>query len=216
MFHCSIIWKYLDGLSHVYVGEVLWAHESGYRNPGPHHFSLSTFSCDLTWLLNGLELEPHNLWNEDGKGLPTLPGCCKLTIGVKLFWESLLLFSCSVVPDYFATSCTVARQAPLSMEFPRQEYWSGLPFPSPGVLPNLGIKPRQADSLSLSHQGNPWKWLGAVKQCKVRQDERWGFLLDVWACDWGATTAWFWAWFLVYTYPVPHGWRVSLSPMVSS
>ena len=36
---------------------------------------------------------------------------------------------------------TVAHQAPLSMGFSRQEYWSGLPFPSPGDLPNPGIKP---------------------------------------------------------------------------
>ena len=41
-----------------------------------------------------------------------------------------------------ATPWTVARQAPLSMGFSRQEYWSGLPFPSPGDLPNPGIKPR--------------------------------------------------------------------------
>ena len=41
----------------------------------------------------------------------------------------------------FATPWTVAHQAPLSMEFSRQEYWSGLPFPSPGYLPNPGIKP---------------------------------------------------------------------------
>ena len=49
------------------------------------------------------------------------------------------------------TLWTVACQAPLSMEFSRQEYWSGLPFPSPGDLTDLGIKPRspalQADSL---------------------------------------------------------------------
>ena len=45
----------------------------------------------------------------------------------------------------------VAHQAPLSMEFSRQEYWSGLPFPTPGDLPDPGIKPGspalQADSL---------------------------------------------------------------------
>ena len=40
----------------------------------------------------------------------------------------------------FATPWTVARQAPLSMVFPRQEYWRGLPFPSPGNLPDLGIE----------------------------------------------------------------------------
>ena len=53
--------------------------------------------------------------------------------------------------DFFATGRTIAHQAPLSMRFPRQEYWSGLPFHSPGDLPDPGIKPIspawQADSL---------------------------------------------------------------------
>ena len=53
----------------------------------------------------------------------------------------LLLFSHSVMSDSFATPWTVAHQAPLSMGFPRQEHWSGLPFPSPGDLPDPGIKP---------------------------------------------------------------------------
>ena len=51
---------------------------------------------------------------------------------------------------FFATPWTVAYQAPLSMGFSRQEYWSGLPFPSPGDLPYPGSKPRsptlQADA----------------------------------------------------------------------
>ena len=51
----------------------------------------------------------------------------------------------------FATPWTVAYKAPLSMEFTRKEYWSGLPFPSPGDLPNPGIEPGspalQADAL---------------------------------------------------------------------
>ena len=51
----------------------------------------------------------------------------------------------------FAISWTLACQAPLSMKFSRQEYWSGLPFPTPGDLPNPGIEPRsptlQADYL---------------------------------------------------------------------
>ena len=42
----------------------------------------------------------------------------------------------------FATPWTVAHRAPLSMGFSRQEYWSGLPFPSPGDLPEPGIEPR--------------------------------------------------------------------------
>ena len=41
----------------------------------------------------------------------------------------------------FVTPWTVAPQSPLSMGFSRQEYWSGLPFPSPGDLPNPGIEP---------------------------------------------------------------------------
>ena len=51
----------------------------------------------------------------------------------------------------FATQWPAAHQAPLSMGFSRQEYWSGLPFPSPGNLPNPGIEPvsaaLRADSL---------------------------------------------------------------------
>ena len=42
----------------------------------------------------------------------------------------------------FATPWAVAHQAPLSMEFSRQEYWSGLPFPFPGDLPDPEIEPR--------------------------------------------------------------------------
>jgi len=41
----------------------------------------------------------------------------------------------------FVTPLTIARQAPLSVGFPRQEYWSGLPFPSPGDLPDPGTEP---------------------------------------------------------------------------
>ena len=59
----------------------------------------------------------------------------------------------------FVTLWTVARQAPLSMGFPRQGYWSGSPFPAPGDLPDPGIKlttpALQGDSLPLSHLGSP-------------------------------------------------------------
>ena len=54
---------------------------------------------------------------------------------------------------------TISRQAPLSMGFFRQEYWSGLPFPSPGDLPNAGVEPGspalQEDSLSSETPGKP-------------------------------------------------------------
>ena len=58
----------------------------------------------------------------------------------------------------FATPWTVALQAPLSMGFSKQEYWSGLPFPSPGDLPDPGTEPLshwQAGSLPLVPSG---KW----------------------------------------------------------
>ena len=59
----------------------------------------------------------------------------------------------------FATPWTVARQPPLSMEFSRQEYWSALPFPSPGDLPDPGMEPRflalQTDSLLSEPLGKP-------------------------------------------------------------
>ena len=65
------------------------------------------------------------------------------------------------------TPWTVACQAPLSMEFSGQEYWSELPFPSPGDLPDPGIKPRspalQADSLPSESLGiDDWYWLMVV------------------------------------------------------
>ena len=63
----------------------------------------------------------------------------------------------------------IALQAPLSMDFSRQEYWSGLSFPSPGVLPNPRIKPMstvalalQANFLPLSHQGSPLLGAGDI------------------------------------------------------
>ena len=59
----------------------------------------------------------------------------------KSWLTMLLLFSHSVVSNSFTTLCRVACQAPLSLGFPRQEYWSGLPFPSPGDLPDSGIEP---------------------------------------------------------------------------
>ena len=61
----------------------------------------------------------------------------------------LFVFMCSVVFQLFATPWTVARQTPLSMRFPKQEYWSELLFPTPGDLPNSGIKPMSTVDLAL-------------------------------------------------------------------
>ena len=71
----------------------------------------------------------------------------------------MCVWSRSVVSDS-ATLWTVAHQAPLSMGFSRQEYWSGVPFLSPGDLSDPGIEPRspalQADSLPSELLGKPW------------------------------------------------------------
>ena len=74
-------------------------------------------------------------------------------------WWYVLNYSLSRV-RLFVTPWTVAHQAPLSMGFSRQEYWSGLQFPSPGDLPNPGIEPRsptlQADALTSEPPGKPF------------------------------------------------------------
>ena len=71
----------------------------------------------------------------------------------------------------FATPWTVAHQAPLSMGFSRQEYWSGLPFPSPGDLPIPGIEPMspelQADALTSEPSGKPLMNTLRVTKSKV-------------------------------------------------
>ena len=81
---------------------------------------------------------------------------------------AVLLYECRLVPKkvkslsrilLFATPRTVAYQAPQSMEFSRQEYWSGLPFPSPQDLPNPVIEPGspalRADALLSEPPPNP-------------------------------------------------------------
>jgi len=66
--------------------------------------------------------------------------CCE--IEVKFFFFHICVCSAaSDVSQLFVIPWTVARQAPLSMGFSRQEYWSGLPRPPPGGLPNPGIEP---------------------------------------------------------------------------
>ena len=72
------------------------------------------------------------------------------------------------VMSYSAIAWTVAHQIPLSMGFPRQDYWKGQPFPFPGDLPNPGTEPRspelQADSLSSEPPGKPRFSLRALQK----------------------------------------------------
>ena len=83
----------------------------------------------------------------------------KMFTNVSAGGGGLVTTSCPTV----ATPWTVPRQAPPSMGFSRQEYWSGLPFPSPGDLPNPGIESMspvspelQADSFATEPPGKHW------------------------------------------------------------
>ena len=108
---------------------------------------------------------PNNTWTEHLWGY-------KMSVTLSLLWRnsqvgevSEVRWSRSVVSDS-AILWTVAHQVPPSMGFSRQKYWSGSPFPSPGDLPDPGIKPRspalQADALTSEPPGKLFKWLYKV------------------------------------------------------
>ena len=97
----------------------------------------------------------------------------------------MLVLSHSSRVGLFVTPWTVALQAPLSMGFPKQEYWSGLQFPSPEDLPDPGIKSISFMSLVLAGEflttGATWealsdisgvgseaRWSGASASCQLR------------------------------------------------
>ena len=98
-------------------------------------------------VLDGIKLD--NQLTLKCKDFPGLSGWARMCTCAKLLSHVQL----------FGPPWTVANQALLSMGFSRQEYWSGLPCPPPGNLPNPGVEPVslywQADSLLLSHWGSP-------------------------------------------------------------
>ena len=110
-------------------------------------------------------LQPTRLlcpWHFPGKD--TGVGChflFQITIvkDVYQFLQSIVKLKSLSCAWLFSTTWTVTHQAPLSMEFSRQEYWSGLPFPSPGDLPNPGIESGsstlQVDALPSEPPGKP-------------------------------------------------------------
>ena len=85
-----------------------------------------------------------------------------------------LKWSRSVMSDSFATPWTAAYQAPPSMRFSRHEYWNGLPFPSPGDLPDSGTEPGspalQAEALPSEPPGKLYTHKGAkIKKTGITQ-----------------------------------------------
>ena len=93
----------------------------------------------------------HTVENPDGTQEPRTPVQSHLPLSAGLLWTSFLTHVCGMCVlshvRLFAAPWTVACQAPLSREFSRQQYWSGLPFPSPGDLSHPGI---EAVSLALA------------------------------------------------------------------
>ena len=85
------------------------------------------------------------------------------------------------VPSDSVTPWTVAHHAPLSMGFSRQEYWSGLPFPFPGDLPDPGIEPRsprlQAEALTSVPPGKPLNFIASLNQHEITNFLKWYFNL---------------------------------------
>ena len=84
-----------------------------------------------------------------------------LNLGQYLFPPLECVLSCLSRVRLFAIPWTVALRAPLSMGFPRQEYWSGLPFPPPGHLPNpgteLGSPASSGEFFTTELSGKPWR-----------------------------------------------------------
>ena len=89
------------------------------------------------------------------------------------------LFKSLSLVQLFVTPWIVARQAPLSLEFSRQAYWSGLPFPPPGDFPNPGIKPRSPVSLVLAGGLFTWEALPSTKPCVKKAVVTWSFQLGL-------------------------------------
>ena len=84
----------------------------------------------------------HWVWDSKHRCYTTVPTHSSQMVLVTRWYEFALLSSRSVMSSSFVTPWTVAHQAPLSMRFPWQEYWSGPPFPSLGDLPDPEIEPK--------------------------------------------------------------------------
>ena len=87
-------------------------------------------------------------------------------------WSDLAAVAAASHIQLFVTPWTVAHQASLSMGFPRQEQWSRLQFPSPGDLPNPGIKPR---SLTLAGRFFTTEPSGKLYECLYRNIYSWHY-----------------------------------------
>ena len=141
-----------------------WAHTGETGRENSLHCSLNLIACTIFFGGCTFYEYEHKLSLRALEGVHASEGAQNLNVIV-------LLFSHSVVFDS-VTPWTAAHQAPLSVGFPRQEYCSGLPFPSPGALPNSGIIPvspaLQVGSLPLSHRGSSLSVISLTVKWKGR------------------------------------------------
>ena len=107
------------------------------------------------------------------------------TLNLNNCTRPFFLFSRCVMSDSFTTPWPVACQASLSMGFPRREYWSRLPFPSPRDLPNPRVEPTspnwKVNFLQLSHQRSPTtygQWLPYCPSAKRLEHHCFYYLLS--------------------------------------
>ena len=121
--------------------------------------SLLHRAANFLWMTSSPEvaMSPPLVGSEETTGIPSSwPACspkghfrAQKTVPDKVFVK-VLLFSCLVNFQLFCNSRTAACQAPLSVGFPRQQFWSEFPLPSQGNLPNLEIEPLSPMSLALT------------------------------------------------------------------
>ena len=114
--------------------------------PNEHcpHTTLAALDPWITTLYNYYRFIPDAAGASRDLTLSTLDGSLSfLEVVFSDWWSKPMscVYVCSVMSNSFATPWTVDHQASLSMGFPRQEYWSRVPFPTPGDLPGPGIDP---------------------------------------------------------------------------
>ena len=107
-------------------------------------FDLVSYSIPpiiLTLCHSGLQFLDHSLWFSDfALVFPSAHSTLPQDTGMTCFFNSFMHTSMLNCVQLFATPWTAAHQTPLSMGLPKQQYWSGLPFPPLGDLPDPGIK----------------------------------------------------------------------------
>ena len=139
------------------------------------------------------------------------------------------MLSCFSHVQLFATSWTVVCQAPKSMGFSRQEYWSGLPYPPPGILPDSGIKPTSLKSSALAagfftNNAIKFPWLMTDHSCFLTPFTHFAHSSIPCIWQWPTCSLYLWACLFFFFFWIPYiseitgylsfsNWLISLSIM---